>query len=333
MRVLSRTVVRPAAVLVAALLTGVLQAAEDRSASAHRLLEGMVSSMRELDYTGVLVYRQGPEELESLRIVHRGGEDGGRERLYSLDGVAREIIRDGDRVTCILPDSKSVMVDHRQIRNPLSSVLPGAPERISRHYRLQVIDAERIAGREARPVQVQATDPYRYGYRFWVDTATGLMLRADLVHGADTVEQVVFTKVDFPESIPDQWLEPKLSGRDFTWYRADHEDNLPVAFEPRWRLAFVPAGFELRLSERRNMPTSGETPVEHQMYSDGLAAVSVYVSSADSEAMHFEGLSRMGAFSAFGRVVAGHQVVVVGQVPPRAVTRMAESLTWPEQAQ
>ena len=147
-RVSSRASARLVAALVLVLLTDTLHAAEDRSAPGHRLLERMVSAMHELDYTGVLVYRQGPDELESLRIVHRGGEDGGRERLYSLDGVAREIIRDGDRVTCILPDSNSVMVDHRQIRNPLSGVLPGSPERISRHYQLEIVDAERIAGRD-----------------------------------------------------------------------------------------------------------------------------------------------------------------------------------------
>lgn len=305
------------------------QAAVADARSAHRWLQRMVSAMQEADYTGVFVYRQGASTPESMRIVHRGGEAAGEveERLHSLDGVPREIIRDGDRVTCILPDSRSVMVDHRQVRNPLAGVLPVDADSIGRYYRLDTGSVTRVAGREARRIRVEAADGYRYGYRFWIDTGTGVMLRADLVHGDDILEQVVFTEIRFPDHIPDELLEPRLSGRDFTWYRADSEGDGRRAFEPDWHLGFVPGGFSLRLSERRHMPTGIEGAVEHRMYSDGLAAVSVYVSRLDSNLPRFEGLSRMGAFSAFGRVSDDRQVVVVGEVPPRAVMEIARSFT------
>lgn len=318
-----------AVLVVVAAVTAQAAAADARS--AHQWLQRMVSAMQETDYTGVFVYRQGASTPESMRIVHRGGEavDEVEERLHSLDGVAREIIRDGNRVTCILPDSRSVMVDHRQVRNPLTSVLPADTDSIGRYYRLDTGGVTRVAGREAQRIRIEAADDYRYGYRFWIDTGTGVMLRADLVHGDDTLEQVVFTEIQFPDDIPDKLLEPHLSGRDFTWYKADPDgeehDGQKKVFEPDWHLGFIPGGFALRLSERRHMPTGIEGPVEHRMYSDGLAAVSVYVSHLDSKLPRFEGLSRMGAFSAFGRVSDERQVVVVGEVPPRAVMEIARS--------
>ncbi|WP_440995571.1 MucB/RseB C-terminal domain-containing protein [Arhodomonas sp. SL1] len=303
------------------------EAREDNSA-AHQWLERMISAAQQTSYTGVFVYRQGPEMLESMRIVHRSDNPGIRERLYSLDGVAREIIRDGDRVTCILPDDNSVMVDYRQVRNPLASVLPREPEKIGRHYRLALAEGDRVAGRGAQRLHIHASDPFRYGYRFWIDEITGLMLRAELVHDDEILEQVAFTEVRFPDSIPDEWLEPELSGRDFTWYHADHRDDASLEFEPQWRLEFVPPGFELRMSERRVMAIDADTPVEHRLYSDGMASVSVYVSGVDGKWSGFEGLSRMGAFSVFGRIVGDRQVLVMGEVPPRAVTRMGRSLNF-----
>ncbi len=325
MSVRSRPVLPWIGVALAAFIGCVGQARAD-TASAREALERMVHAMRGTDYTGVFVYRQGADTLEAMRIVHRGGNGAERERLYSLTGVAREIVRDGDRVTCILPDSNSVMVDRRRTRNPLDSVLPDNLDRIGRHYRLSASGEVRIAGRDARRIHIEAGDAYRYGYRFWVDGATGLMLRADLVHGGEVLEQVMFTELELPEQIPEAWLKPSFSGQGYTWYRAPEEQPERLGFEPTWRLGFVPSGFELRLSERRSMPIAGDEPVEHQLYSDGLTAISVYVSVLDDDEEPFDGLSRMGGMTAVGRVVDGHQVVVVGEVPMRAAVEVAQSL-------
>jgi sigma-E factor negative regulatory protein RseB len=62
------------------------------------------------------------------------------------------------------------------------------------------------------------------------------------------------------------------------------------------------------------------------LYSDGLASFSVFVESADPHHQSFEGPSRVGAFSAYGAIVVGHQVTVVGEVPPITVERVARTL-------
>ena len=42
-------------------------------------------------------------ELDTMSIAHRVDGDGAKERLFSLNGEPREIIRDSNQVRCILP--------------------------------------------------------------------------------------------------------------------------------------------------------------------------------------------------------------------------------------
>jgi sigma-E factor negative regulatory protein RseB len=65
---------------------------------------------------------------------------------------------------------------------------------------------------------------------------------------------------------------------------------------------------------------------EHMVFSDGMAMVSVYVEQALPGTRAFEGLSAMGAMNAYGALVDGYQVTVVGEVPPATVEMMATSV-------
>ncbi|MEE8117953.1 MAG: sigma-E factor regulatory protein RseB domain-containing protein, partial [Gammaproteobacteria bacterium] len=62
-------------------------------------LDRMSTALRELNYQGTFVYLHD-QKLEAMEIVHRVDADGERERLFSLNGAAREIVRDRDEVKC-----------------------------------------------------------------------------------------------------------------------------------------------------------------------------------------------------------------------------------------
>lgn len=70
-----------------------------------------------------------------------------------------------------------------------------------------------------------------------------------------------------------------------------------------------------------------ETPVEHLVFTDGLATVSAFV-SADGTSGKFKGLSRRGAVTAFGRSVDDFHVTVVGEVPQATVELIANRLRY-----
>lgn len=320
--------------LFAGLLAGLLavsQGALAQSAAApetaRQWLDSMSSAMRSLNYDGTFVYWHDGE-LEAMRIVHQSGVAGEKERLMSLTGSAREVLRDDRVVTCIMPDNKSVMVGQSRPRQPYPEV-PEDLDALTPHYTLTDAGTDRVAGLEARVIAIKPRDDSRYGYRFWIDTDSHLLLRFELHDETGTaIEQVMFTDLQIGEAIPAVDLEPSLTGEGYNWYRQtvtnDSSDAPPVA-AAGWMVAGLPDGFRLTASQRRQVRPGGH-PAEHLVYSDGMATVSVYVEQMRPENNPFSGASSMGAVNAYGTVIDSHQVTVVGEVPADTVRGMAESV-------
>ena len=94
-----------APVLACLLMATVSRAGED---SEPRIwLERMASAMSQMTYQGTFVYISG-DDMQTMRITHVSDGEGVRERLASLSGPAREIIRDSNGVRWVLGDSQSV---------------------------------------------------------------------------------------------------------------------------------------------------------------------------------------------------------------------------------
>lgn len=309
---------------VAALLllaAGPLTADEE----ARQWLEDMSAALRTLNYDGTFVYLHDGK-LEAMRIIHQA--DGGveKERLVSLTGSPREVLRDNKAVTCIMPDSKSVMVG--QSRQPQHfHAVPRDLDSLLEHYQLEVLGDDRVAGHMARIVAITPRDAFRYGYRFWIGKDSKMLLKSDLT-GVDgeAIEQVMFTRLGIGRRIAEADLEPSLSGKEFSWYRQSggRPPTATGAGTPAWKVQRLPGGFRMTDYQRRRMrPDSAGT--EHLVFSDGLATVSVYVETVAGDSEPLGGLSSMGAVNAYGAVADGHQITVVGEVPEATVEMMARS--------
>ena len=72
---------------------------------AQTWMDRMTRAVEDLSYRGTFVHLLGAE-AETLQIVHINDDGRISERIVSMDGVAREIIRREDQVQCILPDRK-----------------------------------------------------------------------------------------------------------------------------------------------------------------------------------------------------------------------------------
>lgn len=297
-----------------------------QAADAQALFARIHQAGRSLDYEGTFVYQHG-DQLESLRIVHKGGTGKVRERLVSLNGAPREIIRTDSEVRCYLPDENAVLVEHRRADNRnFPALLPDSLAQLKGKYKISVGKQGRVAGRKAVSVHIKSRDAYRYGYLLWADEASGLLLKASLLdeHGG-VVEQYMFTQVSIGKPIPESELKPQYPTKGIIWQRAD--DKMPALSTGQWTAARLPAGFSLSTRMMRMLPARKQ-PVEHLVYSDGLAVVSVFVEKVGDEAKPnvLSGLTHMGAVHAFGKVVDGHQVTVVGEAPALTVDMIGESV-------
>lgn len=316
---------RLALALLLCWLAGTVSAAER---SAEEWLDYMARAMRETSYKGTFVYRYG-DRLETMAIVHRAADaEGERERLITLNGQAREILRDDTEVTCILPDHESVLVDRRQVRNPLNDLVPSERAKLGQRYELMVRGDGRIADRPVVRIGIQPNDGYRYGYELAIDRDTGLLLGSELLAdgGERAVEQIMFTSLELPDRIPDAALDRTIDGKGFTWHRrnAASEENGELD-DSEWAVDPAPDGFDVVMRERHTLP-GRDVMVEHWLYTDGLATVSVYIERTGKDVGAFHGRSRMGALNVFGRMVGPYQIVVVGEVPAMTVESIGRSI-------
>lgn len=179
-----------------------------------RLIRSMSRALRELNYEGTFVHMQGMS-VSTLHILHASDGDGELERMRSLDGEAREIIRDHSLVTCIWPGTQSVVVSKSKPRRLLPDVDASLAGNAS--YRLRVDGLDRVADRETRVVSVVPQDSYRYGYRFWIDDETRMLLRSMMLDGNRSVEQVVFTTIAYPDYIDRSRFEFSEDDEHITW--------------------------------------------------------------------------------------------------------------------
>jgi len=298
---------------------------KDTSKEATELLNRMSKASKSLNYDGTFVYLRG-DHLDTMRIIHRAGTGGEAERLISLTGPAREVVRDKRGVTCIFPENRSVMVEKSRPHKILPTNLPQPIQQVSAFYGFSVIGHDRIAGRETRVVVIRPRDNFRYGYRIWLDEQTGLLLKSDVINArGHALEQILFTHITLPKTIDDSLLKPRVNGYGYTWYTNEPDPAASDAADSRWKVGWLPKGFTIREKEVNAMATS-RSPVYHMVFSDGIATVSVFVEKVEEKAERMEGFSSMGAVNAYSTMDGDHQITVVGEVPRITVRQMAASV-------
>lgn len=284
----------------------------------------MNKALTSLNYSGVFFYfNEG--RAESMKIIHRVADGRTVERLVSLDGAGREIIRDQDEVTCIFPDKRSVLIGQRRDKGTLIGAVPQYSSRLDLYYEFVPMRRERLIGKMTRVISVVPRDGFRYGYELWLDEETALPLMSKLKgDNGNVIEQVRFASISVDGVIKDSDLKPAIDTTGFTVYRTGNKQ--PVKRQPGtgWRAGDLPAGFELTASNTEEIANSNG-PVDHLVYSDGLASVSVFVEAIEGD-KPMQGLSRIGSANAWSTEFEGFQITAVGEVPAVTVEAIGVSV-------
>lgn len=328
--------------LAASLLagTGVPALAADETGA---WLVRMSQATRTANYEGVVVYR-GDDVLETFRVTHRYVDGSERERVQSMTGEVREVLKQNDKLTCLLPKDRRLTATRPSTPKGLFQAL--SPERlrqIATVYDLRQMGEARVAGRRCRGFAIAPRDEFRYGYELWADSDTGLPLKLSLVApDGRLLEQMFFTEVRYPDSIPDSAFDAAVSDdqvRESTVAAVDaiaaaHErepmedEHLAVATESveaaEPSFSQLPPGFRLVRREIRASPAGVR---EHLVLSDGLSAISVYriKRRQDSDAASTQRLDQMGPLNAYSRTVGATRIMVLGEAPRRTIRMIGDS--------
>jgi sigma-E factor negative regulatory protein RseB len=135
------------------------------------------------------------------------------------------------------------------------------------------------------------------------------------------VEQFSFTQLRIGNVTRDM-VRPRHAVR--AW-RVEDAEAAPARLAG-WGLAAELPGFH-KITELKRL--LGESrPVGQMVFSDGLAAVSVFIEPLDGRRDPVRtGLASMGAIHIYTREVANHMVTVVGETPAVSVQRIADAVT------
>ena len=289
------------------------------------MLEKMAAASRKVNYSGTFVFNHGGQS-ETSRIAHFVNPAGGvLERLETLDGPAREVIRTNDQVSCYLPGTKTVLVDPRG-----SSQFPLRLEQIqdlAKHYRVVKESLDRVAGFECQWVALLPKDSLRYARRFCAEVQTGLPLRARTLNEKNqTLEAFGFSTLRIGGGFNRDLVRSKYAAISTKQnWRVDRSAmTASDSGDSGWVVKNTPAGFSKQMELRRSMPGKSGY-MSHLVFSDGLAAISVFIEPGGKQGGK-PALRHQGAVHIYTRSVGDHTVTVLGETPAETVLQLARSL-------
>ncbi len=295
--------------------------------TAEDWLSRMIMAARDQSYRGDFVYSNG-SALESMRIVHTIHGHDELQRVYTLNGTPREVVRHGDRLEVHQADGRRSHFIQPSHTAPFPMLSAREIADLEPHYDLKLLDSNRVADRMCQEVALIPRDDMRYGHRLWLDKETGLLLRAQLLGtSGDVLEELLFTEI-------------KMEEGDTAWSPADQQGKVSIKTQARvnvpgnqqtWHLESFPPGFK-RVAYLRHRAEDSDEPAEQLILSDGVATVSVYIGPDSGAHGKVEGLSRMGATHTYGvRTAQGHHVMVVGEIPAETAEWIANAVRPTEQ--
>ena len=276
----------------------------------------MLQAGQSLNYKGNMIGIRG-SNVELMGIVHRIDANGQQERIYSLNGVPREIIRKSGELICYLPD-KNMGLQGKLFQD--QRFFPAFTDKeitkLGDYYNFEMGQVDRIVNREAQMIKIEPKDEYRYGYQLWIDKQTGLLLQSACVdHKGMALERYMFTEVEIDVPIDDADLEPSEAAKlGLNWVQVDSPQPMDNS-EMTCKLDNIPAGFEL-VHSMVKPATDKQNMMSQYVFSDGLSNFSLFVEHMyNSDDMKMEGAYQLGVVNVYSRIIDGDRITMMGEIP------------------
>lgn len=296
-----------------AVLPALAQASGLASPSVELYLARMQKVLFTANYRGIMVLQHNTM-IKAISITHGQAPSGGWERIVTLNGPPRELLKNGHRLELLFEGRPvrlmEVMAHYTGLPQDWVDFSGHFSPALLHEYQFVLLPKiGRVADHPARIVLIRPRDHYRYGYRLWLDAHNGFPLRSDLLnsHG-QVIEQMMFVTVHwYPERI---WhakppFVPPVAART----------SRKASKIPHCRFVRLPRGFRIVQDTTAQVPG----PVRHILLSDGLASVSVFIHPLRPRTPTLVGMAKMGSVTAYGKKIGAFSLVAIGEVPPRTV--------------
>ncbi len=302
-------------------LAGALAMAEE---DAWLMLQKTATAARSLSYRGIFVYQNGAQ-VRSVQITHMN--DDGREftRNMVMDGEQREVYSHGADIVILHPRNDKVVMEKRHGQNLFPAILPSNLDLIKISYNARLGPSEIMSVRPAQVIYLESKDAYRYNYKLWADVDSGLLLKMMLLNKNEVLEQAEFNQVSFLASQAPSNLQPKIDVSKS--YVVGDTSNVSHVAGGDWLVDDLPAGY--RKIDQVEFKVPGKTFMVNQLiFSDGLAAFSLFIEPVIKGVRPITGHTVMGSTNMCAKVIEGRQIVVIGEVPAMTVKQVAKAVSF-----
>jgi sigma-E factor negative regulatory protein RseB len=259
------------------------------------ILKRMSDADHNQNYQGTFILRKS-DNLSTLQVTHGVDENGDWENLQSLSGESKNIYKQNRQVVSVYPERQIVTVRNTSDNHSLHPRLPANLDQLGLFYKMERIGDDRIANHQAVVVDLLPIDQYRYGYRYWVDKNTGMLLRCDVYDEEKSIiEQMMFTSLDYLSEPPTKTFDLKQFDHFKQQYAAqlDRTESGQAGQSNekiQWAVNRLPKGFMLTQSIVRNsqakslsQPQSQPTQLAAQKTSQAVTIPQSSVSTQSTE--------------------------------------------------
>ncbi|NIF81057.1 sugar dehydratase [Paraburkholderia sp. Cy-641] len=309
--------------------------AQDDPAAARRsaaeLLDRIHQAAQQQNYEGAFVYQRG-NFVQTSRIAHYSTHaDGEFEQLESLDGKPRKMLRHNDDMFTFVPERHLVVVEKRQNRDSFPALLAVDGEQVLSVYEPKMLADDRVAGVDSLVMELDPKDAYRFAYKLWADRKTGLLLRAQTLDPSGQVlEQLSFSQVRIGVPVDKAGIVNGI--RNLAGWTVVRPPVEPVDMAAQgWQIMPSVPGFHMIRQLRRPMASreAGQPPipVDQAVFSDGLAAISVFVEPVENNSRK-EGTGNSGATHVLVKRQGNFWITLLGEVPQTTLQQFASAIEY-----
>ena len=303
------------------------RAARPQERSVSEWLARMHDASLNRNFIGTLVVSSNTGAMSSARIWHAYDGRQQFDRVESLSGARRSTFRRNDEVVTFMPESHVARRERRDALGAFPDLLKSGRTSIPDFYTARMVGSDRVAGFEADVVHVVPKDTLRFGYRVWSEKRSGLIVKSQTLDlNGNVLEQAAFSELQLDVPVRADKLNQMMRATA-GWHVEQARAVKTTAAAEGWQLKSGVPGFASLTCYRR---PAGSAPVPHGgmqwIFSDGLAAVSLFVEAYDAKRHRREALFSSGATQTLTHRLQDWWLSAVGEVPPQTLKLFAENL-------
>jgi sigma-E factor negative regulatory protein RseB len=198
-------------------------------------------------------------------------------------------------------------------------------------YEPKLLGDDRVAGVDSQVIELDPKDAYRFAYKLWADKKTGLLLRAQTLDpNGQVLEQLSFSQIRIGVPVDKAGI---VSGiRNTAGWTVVRPPVEPVDMAAQgWQITPTVPGFrkirELRRPMAARDPGQPTIPVDQAVFSDGLAAISVFVEPVENNTRK-EGAGSSGATHVLVKRRGDFWITLLGEVPQTTLQQFASAIEY-----